>query len=192
MNTLVAAPTSHRKHYSFHLWEQATRNYPRVMAVNEKHYYEDIKDIVPTLCFRPVKFTHGHIYGPRFNEAWQAIYDWARGHYTHILSLESDVIPPDGCDIVSVMESEWEDGLDFLCHGYPWRGSRGRDNLSYEFGCTMFSIEALQRALNAPDGVTGIYGCPNHDGWKRKKIDVVELRHLDEWDVDPTEIYPEH
>jgi len=178
MRTLVAAPSASRKHYAFDRWEAATRDYDRLLAIDEPDYAERVEALgVPTVTYAAIskrRLGNNAIYGPRFTEAWQAILGASEG-YTHILSLESDVIPPEGYDILALMEKEYQP--DFTCHDYPWR--EGRPGYAFEMGCTIFTRETLKRAIEVCPDEQGMYCIvSNEDFFKRNRIHVVELEHL--------------
>jgi hypothetical protein len=183
MHTLVACPFSKRKLYSLDEWEQATRGHARLMAVDEPEVRKEVKKRgIKFTYFNPVSdFRRGKnaIYGPRFNEAWSAILENADG-FTHILSLESDVIPPEGVDIVDLMEHNY-DGCDFLCHGYPWRYPSKLGGFAYETGCTIATVGKWREALEKSHPLQGMYGTiRNIDLFTHKDVQLVELQHLGE------------
>lgn len=185
MRTLVACPVAERKHYSFPLWAAATKAYDRLVVTEDEDYIDTIEGYgVPALLFDPVStFRWGinAIYGPRHTEAWRTIVDNADG-YTHILSLESDIIPPQNVDILSIMEENYSE-CDFLCHAYPWRYP-GRVGLYvYETGCTLGSVEKWRDALNKTHEKHGVYETVRCvDYFKNKDIHIVQLEHLGEGD----------
>jgi hypothetical protein len=105
MRTLVACPYAERKEYALEAWLEATKNYDRLLSIDDAEYAKKVEKMgVPVVAFEPVNpFRMGAnaIYGPRFNEAWQAILDKCDG-YDYILSLEIDVIPPKDVDILAI------------------------------------------------------------------------------------------
>lgn len=185
MKTLVACPVAERKHYSFPMWAAATGGYDRLVVTEDEDYADTVEGYgVPVLLFEPVstfqRFAEP-IYGPRHTEAWRAIIDNAQG-YTHILSLESDIIPPTGVDILSLMEEHYYD-CDFLCHAYPWRYPSRRGQYAYETGCTLSSVEKWREALEKTHEENGLYSTIRcQDYFKNKDIHIVQLEHLGEGD----------
>lgn len=188
MRTLVAAPSAERKKYAFPRWAAATSDYDRLVAVldSEQGYAEYIRRFgVNVATYQdPPSPRRGYgelaIYGPRFNAAWRCILDNCDG-YTHILALDSDVIPSG--NILAVMEDEWSDDIFFLRHGVPWRSSAHEVGKGYETSCTMGSVEAWKTALGeVPDNATStLYewvGDPHR--YPHRDIDIMELEHLDD------------
>ena len=191
MKTMVAAPICARKDYSLHRWAAATKGHDRLLATEEKSYVPVIEswDIPAVLyepppvqqsCFRHVMATN------RFNAAWKAIIDSANGH-SHILSLESDVIPPEGVDIVQLMENNWTGEEDFLVHLYPYRESYGRPGQrAFEMGCTMAKTETWKHALETLPETAVLYWAVYqtkesnpHYNFTNRRIEEVELQHLE-------------
>lgn len=181
MRTLVASPTGSAKAYCFEQWALATNGYDRLVAVCEPDYKATAESLhVPVVMYKKPDDRKG-IYGPMFTAAWTAILARA-WDYTHILSLETDVIPPFEWDILEIMEDEYKP--DFTAHGVPWRDCdryAGRDTLCYEMGCTIFSVETLRRAIALCPSDRGLY-CVTSDAkhFRKHCIDVVELAHVSE------------
>jgi hypothetical protein len=187
MRTLVAAPHGSKKRYSFPAWEAATRPYDRLVAMHSDDdpcYIEEVTGQVPVVLFDrpPAPFNRqgrNAIYGPLFNEAWRTILGYAHHHcYSHVLSLETDVIPPEGTDILALMEEHHRG--DFLIHLYPWRASTGRATKADEMGCTLASVPIWRDVLERhPDDQ--LYGAFKTDpDYHVTRIDLVELAHLDD------------
>jgi len=169
-------------------WAAATAHYDRLLVTDEPDYEEVIRNLgVPVVLHEaaehPTKTGAMRVYGTLLNSAWKAIIENAEG-YTHILSLESDVIP-DG-DIVSVMEEHYDPEYQFLRHGVPWREAYEKPpgRFSYELGCTLASVQDWKKALAKTDDVepTKIYtvvGVAQAYGLTAKNINVCQLEHLD-------------
>lgn len=185
MRTLVACACHSRKEYSFDLWEQATSSYHRVVALEKgdnSRIIKRVKRMVDVVMFEPIGefcFSDNPIYGDRFNEAYASILTKCGG-YTHMLSLDSDVIPPKGSDILSVMESECDPEYDFIVHGVPWR-NKNRKTLAYETSCTLGSVEAWGKALSVCSKGHNLYRAVRD--FKCKDFHSVDMQHLDASDV---------
>lgn len=176
-----------RKAYCFPQWAAATEGYDRLVAVDEPEAVEFCNGFdVPAILFEPVNdFRRGKnaIYGPRFNEAFQAIMDNAEG-YTHIYSLDTDVIPLVD-DSPRIMEENYTD-CDFLCNGVPWRYPSRVGGKAYELGCTFGTVAVFNRALKITHPLQGIYGTIRCiDYFKNRDVELFEVEHLsDEPEVD--------
>jgi hypothetical protein len=186
MRTLVACPVAARKHYSFPLWVEQTEKYDRLVSVDDPEYALKVEEYgVPYVLFTPVSTRRvggAAIYGPRHTEAWAAILERADG-YTHILSLESDIIAPRDVDILSLMEEHYDDSYDFTCHAYPWRYPHRKGLYAHETGCTIGSIDKWKRALRLTHKDHGVYETIRiTDYFRNKDIHIVELEHLGEGD----------
>ncbi len=195
MRTVVAAPISRVKDYSLAKWAAATAGHDRFLVTEEPDYMQDIQKYgIPAFHYEPPPVSDDipnlrHVMcGKRYNVAWKRIVELAMdGGYTHILSLEVDVIPPDDVDIVAIMEGEWDGSVDFLIHLYPYRASYNRPGLKCnEMGCTMAKTKTWKWALdNMPKDCTLFWAVrQTRDKSPRfyftnKQIDVVELQHLD-------------
>jgi hypothetical protein len=144
MHTLVAAPIGRRKHYSLLRWVQATEAYNRLLVTDEPDYAEELRTMgLPVVEYEPKGDSRrpgaNAMYGPAFNTAWHCILENTDG-YSHVLGLDTDVIPEG--DILSYMEENMTDGIDFLRHGVPWRGVYRRDGMrAYETSCTLAKVE---------------------------------------------------
>lgn len=189
MKTLVACPVAKRKHYSLPYWAAATSKwgYDRVVATCEPEYISEIEklEIPYVLHGIPEKGREGAnaIYGPLFNEAWKAIMEIVADGYTHILSLESDVISE--WDILDIMEEHYDGSVSFVRHGVPWRSIYRRPGgYCYETGCTLASLPDWKKAMslvNEHGGMRTLYEVVGHPSWfTHKDIKVVELEHMDE------------
>lgn len=184
MRTLVAAPVAPRKDYSFQHWAAATAGYDRIVTTEYTDYAKVCEQTgVPAVLFEspddPRRKGRHSMHGVKFNVAWQAILDSARG-FTHILSLESDIIPVD-CDIVALMEENYGPE-DFLCHLHPWRKEYHRPYVKVcEMGCTFGSVEVFKKALDYcfKTGRT-LYGQVRDEPFTHRDIEMVELIHLDD------------
>lgn len=187
MKTLVAAAHAKHKDYSFARWAAATASYQRLLSLSTEDAIYARK--MEPLGIRTVLYKHiphprrpgkKAIYGPMFNQAWRAIVDNAED-YTHILSLDTDVIPSG--DILSVMEDNYTEG--FLRHGVPWRGCyRRAGQYGYETSCTFASVDdwasALNEAENAGPLCTLYEIVGRNDLFKTRDILEMELEHLDD------------
>jgi hypothetical protein len=179
----VACPYAERKAYALPKWLEVTKGYDRLLAIDDAEYAKKVAKMgVPVVAFEPVNpFRMGAnaIYGPRFNEAWQAILDTIEGQgYDYILSLEIDVIPPPGVDILEVMLAN-KGREDFLCHGYPWRYPSKLGGNCYEFGCMLTTPEVIKKALSVGDPRSGIYGFTRWiDHFTHRDVDIVKLAHI--------------
>lgn len=194
MNTLTAAPIARKKLYSLERWAAATEGHDKLLVTEEDDILEEIGKYAPaTLYEKPpdpdISSIRHEMCSNRFNAAWEVIISFAEASgYTHILSLESDVIPPEGVDIVELMESQWDDTVDFLIHLYPWRPSYNRPGRkSYEMGCTMARTETWRKALDTMPPTAVLYWCVYQTPEKNpkfhftnKRIDLVELQHVEE------------
>lgn len=193
MNTLVAAPTARRKAYSLEQWAAATKGHDRLLVTEEDDFLEELGKYAPATSYEAPAYNGPEIFrhemaGFRFNAAWDVIIRFAEvSGYSHVLSLESDVVPANGEDITAVMESQWDDNYDFLCHGYPYRESYNRPGQKcYEMGCTMARTETWRKALKSlpPTGVLywAVYQTKERNPrlhFTHRKIDLVELQHLE-------------
>lgn len=187
MTTLVAAPIARCKDYSLALWAAATEGHPRLLATEETDYLGVIEShgigaVHYTAPSTPDLTPFRHVMcSNRFNAAWQAILDNADPH-TMVLSLESDVVPPQGVDIVALMEEHWDDALDFLIHLYPYRPSykRRAGCKAFEMGCTLATTETWRRALRELPATGVLYWAVYQEKYKSRQIDLVELEHLDQ------------
>ena len=191
MKSLVVAPHTERKHYAFALWAAATDGYDRLIAIEapEREYAEFIEHRygVPTAVYQaeesPRRQGRRRIYGPLFNAAWSALLSRAGG-YTHLLALDTDVIPSG--DILALMEAEYGDEA-FLRHGVPWRAEYSRSGKGYETSCTFASTEwwraALASTLQA-GGLSTLYGVVGDpDLFTHRDIDIMCLDHFELTDV---------
>jgi hypothetical protein len=189
VKTLVAAPAHSSKAYAFDRWAAATRPYPRLISVETDDY--EMKALAEVHGVRWVEYEKidyakriglNAIYGPLFNDAWRAILSDCKG-YSHILALDTDVIPTG--DILKVMEEEYTDDIMFLRHGVPWRSSYGRasDMKAYETSCTLGKVEDWRVALRRTDelgGLSTLYGVVGHPTmYPARNIYVMELEHVD-------------
>ena len=190
MDVLVACPISRRKGYSLHEWEQATKGHDRLMVTEEADFLPEIyKAGVTALPYEVEPYQETlvtHSMTPnKFNPAWRTIIEHA-GYHDFILSLESDIIPPERVDIVQTMIDEWDGTVEFLIHLYPYRSEYHRTEKAYEMGCTMASTKTWEKALNTLPAGVGLYWSvyqtkemnPRHY-FTSKRIDVVELKHLE-------------
>lgn len=186
MRTLVAAPVCKRKHYSLAHWAAATARYDRLVAVSEPDYEEVIRRLgIPVVTYEAAVHHRRPgvkaIYGPLFNAAWRAITSNADS-FTHILALDSDVIPEG--DILALMEEQYDPAFAFLRHAVPFRACYGRMSKGYETSCTMASVEDWKLALDKVETMgelTTLYevvGDPNF--FTHKDIDLMVLEHLDD------------
>lgn len=187
MRTLVASPHAEHKDYSFSRWAEATASYDRLLSfhVADSIYARKVqgKGIRTALYMcdpHPRRPGRKAIYGPMYNAAWRAIVDNAEG-YTHILSLDTDVIP--GGDILSAMEAEYDGG--FLRHGVPWRAVYRRPGqYGYETSCTLASIEDWTAALDKAGSLGElctlyeVVGNPHY--FHHKDVLLMNLEHLDD------------
>ena len=201
MRTVVAAPTDRVKDYSLAQWAAATAGHDRFLVTTERDYMPDIqKHGIPVFHYEPPLVpdkpfpipdplgTRHIMCGSRFNAAWSRIVGLAEaGGYTHTLSLEIDVIPPEDIDIVGLMESEWDGSVDFLIHLYPYRPSYKRPGKKCnEMGCTMAKTETWRKALDTMPPTGMLYWAVRQTKDKNprfhftnKQIDIVELQHLE-------------
>jgi hypothetical protein len=182
---LVAAPVGASKDYALDRWVAATNAYDRLLVTNEPEYTDRIESLgVPWALYtytpHPRRQGRHAIHGPMYNAAWKAIIANATD-YTHILSLESDVIPEG--DILTVMEEQYDEG--FLRHGVPWRSVYRRPgNYAYENACTMATIEdwkaavAKAESLGELSTVFEVVGHPDY--FPHKDILVMKMEHLDD------------
>lgn len=196
MNTIVASPIAKHKLYSLDLWASATDGHPRVMSIENAD--EEIAPAIEALGIPVVRYEppeedqlymfHHRFTPKKYNEAYRVIIDYAeKGGYDHVLSLQSDNIPPDDCDIVQVMEDNWDGDVDFLIHLNPWRDEYGRPGMKgYEMGCTLASTKTWRKALDTmpPTGVLywAVYQTKENNPrfyFTHKRIDVVDLKHLE-------------
>jgi hypothetical protein len=174
MKTLVVAPYGMSKEYAFEQWELSTRNYDRLVAINEEECIPVLENYnVPYVVFTTDGDT---VYTKLFNDAWRALIGASDG-YDHLLSIETDIIC--NCDILNLMEENYEGG--FLIHGVPWRKAYGRaGRAAYETGCTLATRELWQRALEFAEGKNDklyqIIG--NHTFFDTDIIDLFEINHL--------------
>jgi hypothetical protein len=185
MTTLVAAPIAPRKDYSLERWAAATDGHDRLLVTEDVSYVDVIKDHgIPAFYFAPPEtpdispFRHA-MCSNLFNYAWQAILDNA-GDHELLLSLETDIIPPKGVDIVKLMEDNWDGSVDFLVHLYPYRDAYHRPGQrAFEMGCTMATTETWKKALAAlpEDGV--LYWAVYQPTYTNKRIEPVQLEHVD-------------
>lgn len=188
MKSLVAAPAASRKHYSLPAWEEATRSYDRLLAISEPEYEPMVREMgIDTILFEVPETANRWgdkaIYGTLFNAAWKAILEHSDG-YTHILSLESDVVPIKGVDILKLMEDEYDGSFQFLRHGVPWRAQyRAQGGYCYETGCCFASVDDWKAALELTptigpkETLYGVIGAPNYLTYK--KVNITPLLHLD-------------
>ena len=176
MWTAVACPVGLTKAYSLADWAAATAGYDRFMVTDEEDTVDLVEDYgIPCYLFPYLPKEEGKhpMYRWRYNAAWAKVIEFSKGR-THILSLESDVIPPAGTDILALMEQHYSGG--FLCHGYPWRAEYNRPFNAYEMGCTLASIEDWQKALDWAEAHNqSVYGAPRQ--LPHTDIDIVELKH---------------
>ncbi len=186
MRTLVAAPTTSRKRESFLEWAAATASYERLVVLDDDDAdYADTLDMVGVhyIFFTPStddkrKGPH-RMCGPLFNEAWAALLARA-DDYTHVLSLDTDVLPPAYCDIVALMENNYHD-CDFLIHGVPWRSIYKKSTrLAYETSCTFATVpiwrKALALALEDTDN-RQLYRTVRYPCFRVREISLVNLEH---------------
>lgn len=158
--------------YSMRLWEQATRDYNRLVAIDETWYARKVGSYgIPYILFPGCE----RWIPDRFNQAWDIIVMHAeKTGYEYILSLESDIIPQ--CDILGVMAGEYEEGL-FLIHGHPHRPPRKGFNRG-ECGCTLASTDLWRSVLDNAPYNNAIYDWFNYGGvYKTKYINVAVLEH---------------
>lgn len=193
MKTLVAAPICKSKLYSLPQWAAATQGHHRFLVTEEPGLVWCLGHVAPVSTYDPPdlegKLLGGHAFHiPRFNAAWEVIIQMAEMFdYTHILSLESDVIPPEGVDIVGLMESQMDDTIEFLVHLYPYRINTARTEKMFEMGCTMARTETWRRAIRDKPENMALYQCPYQTvernpkfHFKVKTIDLVPLQHIHE------------
>lgn len=195
MKTLVAAPTARKKAYSLERWAAATKGHHRLLVTEEEDFLDCIEDagVIAAYYEKPpdpdMSSIRHEMCSNRFNAAWEKIISYAEMFdFTHILSLESDIIPPEGVDIVSLMESQWDETVDFLVHLYPYRPSyRRKGTKCYEMGCAMASTKTWRRALDTlpKDAVLywSVYQTPQMNPkyhFNIRRIDLAELQHLDQ------------
>ncbi len=187
MNTLVAAPTARLKDYSLAQWAAATEGHDRLMVTEETDYIPVIESHgIPALYYEPPDtpdispFRH-IMCSNRFNAAWETIVVHAEeSGFSHTLSLETDIIPPEDVDIVKVMEENWDGSVDFLVHLYPYRVSYNRQGqMCYEMCCETATTETWRKALDGlpPTGV--LYWAVYQEKYTNKRIDPVRLQHLE-------------
>jgi len=177
MRTVVACPVGKAKAYSLADWAAATVGYDRFMVTDEVDFADEVEGDHGIPCYiyeAPPQQEGVHpMYRARYNAAMRCILRHAEGR-SHILSLESDVIPPEGCDILALMEEHYTKGL--LCHGYPWRAEYNRPYNGYEMGCTLGSVEEWASALMwAEANHQSVYGAVRQV--THTDIDLVQLRH---------------
>ncbi len=185
MRTLVAAPVGSVRDYSLAAWAAATASYDRLLVADEPWYGSRLDEFgIPWMACDTSHIPQDEnlrhrVCGTRFNALWRVITDYARWNaYDHVLSLESDVIPPEGCDILALMESQHEEGK-WLCHATPWPARYHRTGYAYEMGCTLASLEMLERGLAAAEREgRGLYNQPLVQ--PHKHINFVPLRHFDD------------
>jgi TorA maturation chaperone TorD len=187
MRTVVAAPFGANKAYALGRWAAATENYERLLVTDElKAIPITSKYGIPTVLYESVENPRrpgkNAIYGPKFNQAWEAILANTNGH-THVLALDTDVIPKG--DILTAMEAEYDGTFAFLRHGVPWRSVYRRPEcLGYETSCTLATVEAWRAALDKAQELGPlctlyeVVGNPNY--FTHKDINLVELEHLDD------------
>ena len=184
MRTLVAAPFGEGRLSSLDRWAAATEGYDRVAAIDQP-----IGEQLEEYGIPYVEFTYDgetpegarhRICSERFNVAWDAILDYAeQGRYTHVLSLESDIVAD--CDIVALMSENFTEDDDIVRHVYPWGPEYNRPyHKASEMGCTMMTVEALRTALvEARERKSKLYGSVM---WtkrlKTRTIEKTELTHL--------------
>ena len=185
MRTLVAAPHTQRRHDAFVVWRAVTASYDRLLAIEEeeREYAESLG--VPCVLFTPVEHPRRQgrhrICGPLFNQAWEAILS-AAGGYTHILALDTDIIPHG--DILAAMESEYDGSVAFVRHGVPWRAAYSRTGYAYETSCTLGSVADWRAALDKANELSelatlyGVVGDPDH--FTHKDVLLLKLDHLDD------------
>ena len=173
MRTLVACPVGRKRDYSLPHWAAATEGYERAVAIDDAKY----ADRVEHMGIRVLRFPTSHPWVPRcFNDAWRTITHHAEEEgFTHILSLESDIIAPP--HILKVMEREYEGG--FLCHHYPFR--KPRQGMCAEMGCTLASTELWRKALSTCPAGVAVYDWFRLSGkFEVQRIEVVELLHMEQ------------
>ncbi len=185
MKSLVAAPTCRRKGYSLRQWEAATGAYDRLLVTEDGLWAQEVREMgIPCELFAPVSHPRRQgrhaICGPLFNAAWEAILAGSEG-FTHILALDTDVIPAG--DILALMESR-KGEEDFLRHGVPWRSDYQRPGcLAHETSCTFGSVEAWRRALDLTytrGPLATLYGTVGDPAlFTHVDIDEMPLEHLD-------------
>lgn len=194
MKTLVASPICERKLYSLDDWAAATVGHHRLMVIEEgeEHISDLIRDMgITVMTYRnpPDEETlFGYPFKPkRYNEAWRTIIGFAElFEFSHILSLESDNIPEDGVDIVELMESNFDEDVDFLVHLTHWRDSYGRpDERGFEMGCTMAKTETWRRVIETIPQHAPLYWAVYQTADKnpkfnitRKLIEETTIHHL--------------
>lgn len=194
MTTLVACPSALKKLYSLERWAAATKNHPRLIVSEEEACIMKVQDEgIHCLHYEKPPLPDASMFrhemcSNRFNAAWERIISFAETTgYDRILSLESDVIPKNGVDIVELMDSQWDDTVDFLVHLYPYRESYNRPGQKcYEMGCTMARTTTWRKALDTlpPTGVLywAVYQTVDKNPkyhWTNRRIDLAELEHLE-------------
>ena len=192
MKSLVVAPHTERKHYALPLWVATTDGYERLLAIeaDEREYAEFVEHRygVPSVLFvpdeGPRRQGRHRICGPLYNQAWTALLSKANGH-THVLSLDTDVIPSG--DILALMEAEYG-GEAFLRHGVPWRAAYSRPGVNaYETSCTFASLQWWRAALASTlqvGGLATLYGTVGDpDLFTHRDIDIMCLDHFELTDV---------
>lgn len=187
MKSLVASPHAEFKDYSFSRWAEATASYDRLLSffIADSLYARKVQEMGIRVVFYdsvPESGRKGRnaIYGPMYNVAWRTIVENA-GDYTHILSLDTDVIPSG--DILSAMEAEYDGG--FLRHGVPWRSCYRRPGLyTYENSCTFAAVEDWAAALDKADDLgprcTLYEVVGHHDFLPHKDVMLMDIEHLDD------------
>jgi hypothetical protein len=148
------------------------------MERGEEEYANIVQSYgIPVVFYEPPELEwvgHHKMCSEQINVAWQTIINAASG-YDDVLSLEIDVIPPVGHDILATMRKNRGDE-HFLCHGVPWRESYNRKgNLAYELGCTLATVEWWQHALDRPGR---LYNTIKE--FERKELIAVALAHLED------------
>jgi hypothetical protein len=170
MHTLVACPIGTSKLYSLAQWRQATAGYPRLLAVDTRDDCSEQLGDIPVVFYTGEDDPVGHLMRGKFNPAWRAIVAAAEG-YTHILSLESDVIPPGDIDILAIMEAAFTDGV--LHHAVPW--GRSGSEYGYEMGCTLAAVETWRELLKLKGP---LYGTSRSPTVPQYDINICELAHI--------------
>lgn len=181
MRSLVAAPAHSCKDYAIDKWAAATSQYDRLVAVDSEDvdYVKRLNDYgIRSVVYQKTEDT---IYGPLFTKAWRTIVDNAEG-YTHILSLDVDVIPSG--DILKLMESQYDQRVSFLRHGVPWREVYRRKGCTYEMSCTFALVSDWERAVEFSEKSEGkfrLYEIVGHPSfYTHKDIYLMELEHMDD------------
>lgn len=185
MNVTVAAPTARLKDYSLPQWEAATRGHRRLLVTEERDYIPVIENMgiraeyyePPPPSYSPLRHV---MCSNRFNVAWAKILEHVDTEY--VLSLETDVIPPEDVDIVEVMKAEWDGTVDFLVHLYPYRSSYNREGQRcFEMGCTLARTDTWMMALALVPPTGALYQAPYSDYYPftHRRIEPVQLSHLD-------------